>query len=333
MRQEVLELRDSDRLEQADRDVVAAAKSLAVLSPGRSLREIGTTWLQILLILAVALYAQSVWLSLAAAVLIGARQYALLILLHDGTHGLFHPSRCRNDMLTLWLVAAPCGSSFVNSRATHLLHHRFLGDVSRDPDYFLYCSGSPAPKQQPAQLLVHFLKLIFGAQVVHTLFGGTTVLARGDPRAALWPKVRGLAPVAVVQGFMFAAFWSAGHPLSYLALWVLPLLTLAVLFNGARVFCEHANSDLGPGASQALLVTFKSNPIERFFFAPFHMNYHAEHHFFPYVPHYNLPKLRSVLWDSPSYRDRILARDSYLRFICEFVSGTRRAFAQSSPPA
>jgi fatty acid desaturase len=49
------------------------------------------------------------------------------------------------------------------------------------------------------------------------------------------------------------------------------------------------------------------------------MNYHAEHHLFPYVPHYRLPRLRQKLTSSDGYRTAIQWRPSYVAFIVEFL--------------
>ena len=303
----------------SNRAIAAEARRLAELSPARSLFEIGFTWLQLVAIIAVALYVSSPWLTALAIVLVGARQYGLLILLHDASHGLLHPKRRVNDALTLWLLAAPCGSSFWNSRKTHLMHHRFLGDDGKDPDYFLYCSEAPAPKSHPLAFAGHFAKLVLGGQVIHTLFGKAARPASPQPSAELGPKIRALLPVAFVQLAILGAFAAAGHPLAYFYLWVLPLVTLAVLFNGVRVFCDHSVPPGSATNAEALIVTYLSNPVERFFLSPFNMNFHAEHHFFPYVPHYNLPKLRALLRATPEYRERIEWRRSYLGYMRDYL--------------
>lgn len=303
----------------ANRAIAAEARRLAELSPARSLFEIGFTWLQLLAIMAIALYAASAWVTALAIVLVGARQYGLLILLHDASHGLLHPKRRVNDALTLWLLAAPCGSSFWNSRKTHLMHHRFLGDEAKDPDFFLYCSEAPAPKSRPGNFVGHFAKLVLGGQVIHTLFGKAGGAAAAQPGTELGPKIRALLPVALVQLVILGAFAVAGHPLAYFYLWVLPLVTLAVLFNGARVFCDHSVPAGFATDAEARIVTYLSNPVERFFLSPFHMNFHAEHHFFPYVPHYNLPRLRALLHATPEYRERIEWRRSYLGYMRDYL--------------
>ncbi|MGH8129231.1 MAG: fatty acid desaturase family protein [Steroidobacteraceae bacterium] len=310
--------------------LTAEAKPLGELRPWRSALELGSIWIQIVAALAACFYFASPIAYALTFLFIGARQYGLLILLHDASHTLLHPSRRVNDAIALWLIAAPCGSSFVNSRASHLRHHRHLGDPAGDPDYFLYCSGEPADKASVGAFLWHFAKLISGGQIFHTLFSEQR-RDKDSREVKAVDTVLGLVPVAVVQAALLALFALAGHLEAYFLLWVLPLLTLAVFFNGLRVFCDHANVVDRTGASESLLVSYLSNPVERFFVAPFHMNYHAEHHLCPFVPHYNLPRLRALILRSTAHRDQIQWRPGYLKFVAEFLShGTEaRSVAKS----
>jgi fatty acid desaturase len=88
-----------------------------------------------------------------------------------------------------------------------------------------------------------------------------------------------------------------------------------------RVFCDHANAGRADGSGAPLLITYYSNPFERFFVAPFEMNYHAEHHLCPFVPHYNLPKLRALILRSAEHREQIQWRAGYLRFVLQYLRG------------
>jgi fatty acid desaturase len=310
-----------------DAQLKAAAKTLGTLSPWRSGGELASTWLQIVAALLVCL-AYPGWLVwIVGFLFIGARQYALLILLHDGSHSLLHPSRRINDWISLWLIAAPCGSSYVNSRSSHLSHHRNLGSAVEDPDYFLYCSGSPAPKRTASALALHFVKLVAGGQVMHTLFSESRAGRAQGPGLA--KTVATLLPVLAVQLTLLGLFWWSGHVYAYFVLWLAPLVTLAVLFNGLRVFCDHATT-AEAGESEDLLVTYVSNPLERFFVAPFDMNYHAEHHYFPFVPHYNLPKLRKLLLESAE-GEKLRRRESYTGFILQYLRRGRAPGESAAP--
>lgn len=102
-------------------------------------------------------------------------------------------------------------------------------------------------------------------------------------------------------------------------MWILPLVTLVVLLNAVRVFCDHANAVDEPDDEYHRLVSYVSTPLERFFIAPFHMNYHAEHHLFTYVPHYRLPALRRELRASREVSAVVQWRLGYVRFVRDFL--------------
>ncbi len=74
-----------------------------------------------------------------------------------------------------------------------------------------------------------------------------------------------------------------------------------------------------PGTERDRLVSYVSSRIERFFLAPFNMNYHAEHHLFPYVPYYNLPRLRTKL-RSAEPAAFVQWRGTYVGFLRRFLA-------------
>jgi len=269
----------------------------------------------IVMIIALCLRYQSPLAFAVAFVLVASRQYALLILLHDSFHSLLHPSRRVNYLLGALLVGAFCGSSFWGSRAAHLEHHRKLGEPD-DPEFFLHCAAEPNEKRTPAAFARHFLVLISGRQVLYSYFGGDSGCSALQRLRKALPR---MLPVVPAQALLLALFVWAGAWTAYFTLWVLPLLTLVVLFNGLRAFCDHANVSDQPGAKEHRLVSYISSPLERFFLAPFHMNYHAEHHLFPYVPHYKLPALRRKIMTSPDHCSLVQWRRGYLSFAREFL--------------
>ena len=57
------------------------------------------------------------------AMVIGSRQLGLLILMHDGSHGVLCASRRLNDFLSQWLCAFPTIADTFVYRRYHLHHH------------------------------------------------------------------------------------------------------------------------------------------------------------------------------------------------------------------
>ena len=294
-----------------------AAKEFARPSAIRSPLEAAFTWGILIAAEAMYLLYPQPWTFVVVYLLVASRQYALLILMHDAFHSLLLPNHRVNDFIGSWLIGAPCGSSYWKSRFNHLEHHRRLGE-DNDPDLFLYSVGPPREKRGIVAFARHFISLMLGEQVLFTHMGSAS-----ERQAPFWHRIRKIVPmlwpVAVMQSVILGLFTLADSWATYFTLWVLPLLTLAVLFNGLRAFCDHANMSDERGAASDRLITYFSNPVERFFLAPFHMNYHAEHHLFPYVPHYNLPKVRRRLLASSEQRPTIQWRRGYFSFVREFL--------------
>jgi fatty acid desaturase len=85
----------------------------------------------------------------------------------------------------------------------------------------------------------------------------------------------------------------------YAVLWMLPLITVLQPILRLRAICEHgAVTDLSSPltAARSNHTTGKfSNWLFRAIFFPHHVNYHLEHHLYPAVPHYYLPRLHVLL--------------------------------------
>ncbi len=78
----------------------------------------------------------SLWLYPLAVLMIGARQRALASLLHESCHKTLMKNRVLNDAVGRWCAGFPIFQSHRAYVRSHvLLHHSFLGDEKRDPDY------------------------------------------------------------------------------------------------------------------------------------------------------------------------------------------------------
>ncbi|MBZ0237835.1 MAG: fatty acid desaturase family protein, partial [Deltaproteobacteria bacterium] len=68
-----------------------------------------------------------------AVVVLGGRQLALAIAMHEAAHGTLFRTRWCNDVLADWLCARPVWSDTARYREHHLGHHAHTG-TERDPD-------------------------------------------------------------------------------------------------------------------------------------------------------------------------------------------------------
>ena len=84
-------------------------------------------------------------------------------------------------------------------------------------------------------------------------------------------------------------------------LWLLPMLTVLQPILRLRAICEHgATTDFSsPLTAARTNRTWGGavNLLGRCALFPHHVNYHLEHHLYPAVPHYHLPRLHRLLRD------------------------------------
>jgi fatty acid desaturase len=119
------------------------------------------------------------------------------------------------------------------------------------------------------------------------------IYAEGRLLRARWAPDRGkgFLGVGVVQIVLAVLLSLLGGLFAYLLLWLLPL-ALAGILDRLRIKAEHS--------PDGKVWSHRSNAVERFFLAPFGMNWHAEHHMTPHVPHYRLvaidPVPRGTYW-------------------------------------
>ncbi len=133
-----------------------------------------------------------------------------------------------------------------------------------------------------------------------------------------YPEVFNLFPV---QGILFLTFWAvSGIWWLYFALWMLPIVTLGTAFGFMRGFIDHARlaTDDQIKSDGRLITVPNPSFIDKIFFTGNDFEFHAEHHFFPSVPHYFLPRLHRILQQDPRYSSRYLLRESYTSFLGDY---------------
>lgn len=249
-----------------------------------------------------ALWLGGVWL-IPAILLIAALQHALSILQHEAVHGLICPNRKWNDFIGAWVLSYPIGFTMAY-RTTHFGHHRNLGEDTADPDAHIYAPFPMSRKEFFKKMILAFSGIEACRQFLR---GGTATTA-----ASVISRVKALGGVVLVQGIILAGFVLAGHPLHYILLWLVPLVTLAKGFTYLRSVAEHLIRIDAVPSSATRIRTFQSSLFERFFLAPLNFHIHAEHHWYPQVPYSRLPTLRRVLKTRAGYEQGTEQAKSYL---------------------
>ena len=66
--------------------------------------------------------------------------------------------------------------------------------------------------------------------------------------------------------------------------------------------------------------TVRTPFIEKFFIAPHNVGYHLEHHLYPGVPYYNLPKLHQLLMERGNYKEEAHITNGYTQGLLRELS-------------
>ncbi len=276
------------------------------LAPWKSYTALAGQWLQIAVLVALALISDHWLVWLLAIVLIAGRQHALGVLGHDASHCRLSRKREVNDFVGdvfCWLPLFFCHSRYAHE---HILHHKFV-NTGRDPylqDFNTFAIWD-WPKS-PRQAAVTWLRMLCGFEAKAMLAPGKRMSVLGKtPTLTSAEKVRaGIFYSGVALFLTMADAW-----LAFLILWVLPLITLSALFVHWRTVAEH----LGLSGPEDVSATrhVDANFFERLTVAPLAVNYHLDHHLFPGVPFYNLPQLHQRLLREPLYCRNAIIKDGY----------------------
>lgn len=227
-----------------------------------------------------------------AIAVVGSRQLGLAILMHEGAHGGLARNPALNLWLSQWFCAYPVFTETLGYRAYHVQHHAHA-QTERDPDLHL-SAKFPVTRASLRRKLLRDLSGQTGFKQRRAQFRA----ALGDPAWPLARRLRHFGERLGRQVAVNAALWAimaaAGVWWAYPLLWIVPLLTWQQAVTRIRNIAEHSLLDVG-GDPLRVARTTRAGVIERLFFAPYWVNYHAEHHLMMYVPCYRLPALHRAL--------------------------------------
>jgi fatty acid desaturase len=266
-------------------------------------RAILVTWGTIAAALALAARWPGVLTFTVAVIVIGGRQLALAVLMHEAAHRTLFRSRWLNDTLADWLCARPVWTDVARYREHHLAHHAHAG-TERDPDGSLVEPFPTSRRSLVRKLLrdlagVTGLKRVVGLalmdaeRIAYNVSGDVRWLPR---RALFWhigKLARNAAPALVTNLVLFATLWALSAAWVY-AVWGIAWLTTYGLFLRIRSIAEHACTEGGPDPLRHTRTTHASW-LARMTVAPHQVAYHLEHHLLPTVPYFRLAAMHRRL--------------------------------------
>jgi len=249
-----------------------------------------------------------------AVMLVGARQHALVILMHDGSHYRLFRKKWVNDVISDALLAWPVFATTRGYRFTHFAHHRFI-NTEADPDWVRkHTHEWEFPKTWYSLGLI-LVKDLFGLNSHQLLAEAADVSAAPDARRS---ATHGYSALRILYYFAIIGLLAYFQLLPlFLLFWVIPLLTWFKVILRIRSIAEHFGIE---EHAYALSRTTLPNLFERIFVAPKNVNYHIEHHLYPSVPFYRLPRLHELLMSQPGFHHQAHVTQTYFRVLRECCS-------------
>jgi fatty acid desaturase len=286
-------------------------RKLSMLNPLRSSVQIAAEWVMIAGAIFGSVHHWNPLLYVLMVAFIGARQHALLILMHDGTHYRLFRNRPFNDCVGELLLAWPFFVTMRSYRRNHIAHHLHM-NTDRDPDWRRKLDQ---PQWRFPKHWAEIAWLLFGdvsgLNAVALIRLSRSLAAEGGAAPRSYRLAR-LAFYLAAAGLIIA---SGGLHL-FLLYWVVPYFTWLALILHLRSIAEHFSIPDGSGVRAGVRTT-RINALERLLLAPNNVNYHAEHHRFPSVPFYRLPELHRLLISTPEFANAAHLSVGYLGVLSE----------------
>jgi fatty acid desaturase len=248
------------------------------------------------------------WLARVPLYLLAAASlHGISLFTHEAVHGVLSRNPGWNRALGA-LCAWPVLQNFAAYKVLHLRHHTDLGGGA-DPDH--YVNYTP---RRWLVFLMNWGRLLLGYPAYITMI---PILGwrHGTASERRWIAFE-VASTVLLAGLVLAAPLPSG---ALLHGWVIPMLIINTLVN-IRGMSQHT---LLPEPNHPVRGsrTILTNPVTTFFMC--NENYHLEHHLFPRVPWYNLPRLHALLKEELTAQGAPFI-PSYFAFVRQWVAHTFR---------
>jgi fatty acid desaturase len=240
-------------------------------------------------------------------VLAAASLHGISLFTHEAVHGTLSKNRTRNGVFGA-ACAIPVLQNYSAYTVLHLRHHAHLGE-DRDPDHY-----AAYTRWTWLIFIMNWLRLLIGYPVYITMI---PILGW---KHGTWRDRAGIAAEVAATVALGVAIYHLPLPAGFFwHAWCVPMILINFMVN-VRGMSQHTllteSTDEVRGTRSIL-----TSRVVAFFMC--NENYHLEHHLYPGVPWYHLPRVHAELAADLSARGAPYI-GSYTAFVREFVWGSLR---------
>lgn len=226
---------------------------------------------------------------------------AFCLLSHEGHHNVLFRNRFLNQGMSI-VLCIPLLHSSTAYRVLHDLHHKFLGGPGDPDDYRNYTSDSRV------RWVMQWVRLTIAALVYVPMI---PIIAWRRADRAKRDRIRVALECCLIAAVVVPILEIVPIRI-LLQAWVIPGVLVGYI-AGVRGLTQHVLTDTRDPLLASRSV--RSNRVVAFLML--NENFHLEHHLFPEVPSYNLPRLRDLLH---SRLPRGVEAPSYTGFLARFIA-------------
>lgn len=270
---------------------------LSSLNNYRGILALSIDWFFIICSIVVSSYFENIIIYILAIIIIGTRQRALATILHESAHRTLAENLKLNDFLGKYPSGYMIFQSFQKYAKSHvILHHNFLGDEKKDPDYIYYIESGLFSQKTKSKFLWENLFSVFLLRKTPSFIKYLLKNRLGDKKDPELKKILIMWAVIISLSVYF-------NSLSYVVLyWIVPLITTFPIVGWFIEMAEHYpiiknKNDIGQTWNRF------SSPLELFLTGIHNENMHLTHHLMPNIPYWNLIKAHKIMLEDPLYME------------------------------
>jgi fatty acid desaturase len=268
----------------ARREIMA----LSGARPARFVAELVFTWASIAAFIATGVYFENLAVTLFCIFLIGTRQMALALLLHEQVHRLGMRSKYADWFINVFAVYPLFVTTVEDYAKVHLSHHKYCF-TQDDPDFLRKAGDEWTFPKSLGQLIMIAVKDLTAMNLVRLIRGKTA------PRTDEFTR-RNPSPAWLRIGFFVAAagvLTAVGGWTVFLIYWVVPAMTVTQLMVRWIAVCEH-EYNIENGTIHETTPLIQLTWWQRALMPDLNFGLHAYHHMHPGVSFANLPKVHEI---------------------------------------
>lgn len=234
-------------------------------------------------------------------VLLAVSLFRMFVILHECGHNTLFRKKTANTVVGS-LVSPFCFLPYLPWRNIHFQHHKWVGVVDKDPTQAHLLALRDMSRAETAMFRIVWKLWI---PVPFMLFVGKVFWMypwrewRYGKRANAWPALLsvalcGLPHVAILAVIGPAAYFTLLGPAIVLFYVIYEVINLPQ-HSGLFPYTSHTHPDPLPLREQADITRTTYLPRLLALVFNYNFNFHIEHHLFPSIPWYSLPKVTSLI--------------------------------------